>query len=76
MVMKGVAMNIVISIECENAAFDGDPLQELRRILLTVPGKVAAILRRDEGAVCCAAESEDSLRDINGNVVGTISVFR
>jgi hypothetical protein len=72
----GKNMKIVIEIDCGNAALHDDPPNELRRILATVPGKVAAQLERDGRCICEALESADMLKDINGNTVGTVKIVR
>ena len=63
-------VKFTLSIECDNAAFDGsDAGPELARILLSLARDVAADLRfngRDSGR----------LRDGNGNVVGAWSYKR
>ena len=61
---------IVIEINTENAAFDGpafdgddNPGREIARILLNLSLRIGG------------GEYPDELRDINGNKVGTVSVF-
>lgn len=68
-------MRIVITINCENDAFEGDPLPEVQGILATVPAKFLRILQRKPGCVCTAPEADDKLLDRNGNTVGHIRVY-
>ena len=65
-------MKLFIEIEMNNAAFDGDPLPEVVRLLEQAVGKVAMQLVRPEATVCDAPESTDKLLDINGNTVGSV----
>lgn len=54
---------IIITIETGNAAFDESPTTELRRILHDLGDRVY-----DDGIF------PDQIRDINGNVCGTVRV--
>lgn len=57
-------MRVVITIDCDNAAFAADlPKYELARILDELSGKVLI-----------KGIDDFPLRDINGNVVGTMVV--
>lgn len=67
-------MRITIDIRKEGDALVNDFGQEFARIMRGVPGKVLAQLARDPATVCNAPEEEDKLRDINGNVVGSLRV--
>jgi len=66
-------MRIKIYIETGNAAFDGDPLPEIRRILATIPNKIQEQMARPPSA-CNAPEAADWLYDVNGNKAGRINV--
>jgi len=55
-------MNVVITINCESAAFGDEPYEEVSRILSTI----AERMQRE----CTITDHE--LRDINGNHVGSI----
>lgn len=68
-------VKIEVEIDCENAAFDPDPLPEIHRLLVQLPWKVRAILARPD-AVCDAPEADDKLIDLNGNTVGSFKVER
>lgn len=56
---------VELEIDCENAAFEGDPTHEVARILR----KAADRIER-EGKRC----SGFKLMDVNGNSVGELSV--
>ena len=58
-------MQFTLTIKCDNAAFDDEPLEEVARIL----DKEAAKMRRWVGDG--AKDWHDTLQDINGNYVGT-----
>lgn len=68
-------MRVIIEINCYSAAFEDDPIPELRSILGTVPLKVVKQLSRP-ASLCDADESADKLMDVNGNTVGTVKVER
>ena len=68
-------MKISIEINCDSAALQDNLEDELQRILDTVVMKVLAQLERDGRCICTAKESADKLLDINGNTVGTLSVW-
>jgi hypothetical protein len=61
-------MKIIITINCDNAAFTEDPSVEVARILQ----KYAARLR--ESYPPLEDLEGDTLRDINGNTVGAVQV--
>jgi hypothetical protein len=65
-------LKVVIEVECTGAAFDENPIGELKRILRTVPAKVVNQLTREAGCVCVAPEADDKLLDVNGNTVGSL----
>jgi len=67
-------MKIIIEIDTSGTGFDVTPTIELRRVLNTVPAKVAEIARRAAGCVCDAPEAADQLRGMFGNVVGYVKV--
>ena len=54
--------DITIDIQCDNAAFEDSPEQEVARILKELSEKIAYGL------------SDTNLRDINGNIVGNMYV--
>lgn len=61
-------MKATITIDMDNAAFDGRKGRELARILRQLAGTVGSTKLRD---------SDDfKLRDINGNTVGTFVVSK
>ena len=66
-------MKVTLEINCDGAAFDEDPIGEIRRILSKAPMKVLNQLRRPE-SLCDAPEASDKLLDINGNTVGFVRV--
>ena len=67
-------MKVEIEIELDNDAFaDEGLLDELTRILCTIPGKVQRQMDRME-SLCDAPEVDDKLLDINGNTVGSLSL--
>lgn len=68
-------MQIKIWIECDNSAFDDDPIPEVKRILQTIPGKIREQLGRQE-CKCTTLESSDVLLDINGNTVGRVCLTK
>ena len=51
-------MDITITINCDNAAFEGDPVPEITRILHELIDDLDF------------SEGKQKLRDVNGNVVG------
>jgi hypothetical protein len=59
-------MKFIVKIDCDNAAFEEYPGEEVARILADV---VANVLRSDPGDR--TEERPFRLFDINGNVVGT-----
>ena len=63
-------MNITITINTDNAAFEDDPSSEVARILRQL------IDRLTRGAAADDLQEADGikLRDINGNMVGSVSV--
>ena len=69
-------MVIQINIDCSDLDLHEDIVGELTRILGTVPGKIEEQLDRSGRCVCTALESVDTLRNLNGNVVGTLEVIR
>ena len=66
---------VVIEIDCQGSAFEGDPIHEISRILARVPGKVVEQWERPD-AISDAPESADKLLDINGSTVGKLTVWR
>ena len=68
-------MIIRIEIDCESGALHEDLEVELSRILDIVPSKVIHQLVRDGRCICEAKESADTLRDLNGNKVGTLELI-
>lgn len=59
-------MKFVIEIECDNEAFDGKAMKEVARILDSQSHKLKY---NDDGAE--KPDWADTLRDVNGNRVGT-----
>jgi len=57
-------MKIVITIDESNAAFEGNGAEETRRILSKFVEDFPAYYRGDK----------ETLRDINGNAVGTVEI--
>ena len=55
-------MDITIDIQCDNAAFEDNPEQEVARILKELAERIAYGL------------SDRNLKDINGNTVGNMYV--
>jgi hypothetical protein len=55
-------MEFSIEIDCDNAAFDGDPVDEIVRILNVVKGKLRS------------GHHDGSLVDENGNTVGSFEL--
>lgn len=63
-------MKLTITIDCNNAAFEGCHLRsELERILMTVVPKVVRQKKNNK-----LFSSENKLMDLNGNVVGEVVV--
>ncbi len=63
-------MKVTIEIECDNAAFDPDPAQELGRIL-----RDTGALLQDQGVDGMPRPGDSRpIRDINGNTVGSLTV--
>lgn len=60
-------MKFLLHIECDNAAFEDDPLTEIARILKTEAEKMVRF----------APESDwdDTLLDLNGNKVGRARII-
>ncbi len=69
-------MVLVIKLDLSSSALADTCDAELTRILAGVPGKVARIKERIPGCLCTADEADDQLRDINGNVVGSVRLFQ
>ena len=64
-------MKITVEFDTDNAAFDGDPVPEVHRILDRAKHQIADYLSYwQEGD----GEAKTALRDINGNKVGTVKV--
>ncbi len=57
-------MNFSLSISCDNAAFQETPEIEVARILADLAKKIEAN----------GLDAVEKLRDINGNVVGSVTV--
>ncbi len=66
-------MKVEITVEFERDTQE-ETLRELGHILGTATMKVYRQLQRAPGCLCTAPEADDVLRDIYGNVVGTVSV--
>ena len=62
-------MEVTIRIDCDNAAFDDYPGEELARILRKLADEI-----KDDGPHGCYTPSV-ALRDANGNTVGEYVVF-
>jgi hypothetical protein len=60
-------MKFIVEIDCDNAAFEGDPMWEVARILKEQATKLERWLGDAEPVL------KDTLKDINGNKVGTAS---
>lgn len=60
-------MKFLLHIECDNAAFEDDPLTEVARILRTEADKMARFWDGNEW--------DDTLLDLNGNKVGRARVI-
>lgn len=58
-------MRIVIAIDCDNAAFDVDPMLEAATILLDAATKLERM----------PVDSTENLYDTNGNRVGHVKVM-
>lgn len=65
-------VKIEVEIDCENAAFDPDPLPEIHRLVSQLPWKVPPILSHPD----FSGKAMVGLRDVNGNTVGSIKVER
>lgn len=59
-------MRVTIKIDCNNAAFDGQPHEELHRILTNLANRILHTGEVDDAAVM----------DINGNDCGSVRVSR
>lgn len=57
-------MRVLITIDCDNAAFESDALREVARILKTIVRDVSHM----------DAPYDFKLRDVNGNTVGSFEV--
>lgn len=57
--------SVTLTIQCDNAAFDGGPEHEVARILRDTADKLDAYEVDEQGLV---------LRDFNGNTVGHLTV--
>ena len=57
--------NVTITIECDNAAFDDTPMQEVSRILRKLANDIEAFEQLND-----TVDTGRILRDLNGNRVG------
>lgn len=61
-------MRFILSIDCDNAAFDGDPGDEITRILRDLTRRI------DDKMGMLNIDDTFALRDINGNIVGVATL--
>jgi hypothetical protein len=66
--LRGHTMKLVIEINMDGAAFEGDPICEATRILKKEIGKGG------EFAMNLILDRSVNLRDINGNICGSVTV--
>jgi len=66
---------VYIEFDLDNDALQDDSEHtELQRVLLSCVKKIQLQNEREPGCVCTAPESIDQLRDINGNLIGSVEV--
>jgi len=65
---------VTLSFKIDGASFEDDFDGELRFVLEQVRDKIHAQLERKPAGVCDAPEDVDTLRDINGNLIGALTV--
>jgi len=66
-------VKIYIEIECDGAAFEDRLSAEVAYLLGGVVGKIDRMLKR-KPCLCEALESDDLIKDSNGNTVGRVKV--
>lgn len=65
-------MKVTIEIEMKGTAFEGQPFDELSRIIRTAERKARRQSARSDECICDTPEADDKLYDINGNSVGFV----
>jgi hypothetical protein len=64
-------MRITITIDTENDAFTDDPRAEVARVLHELAYRVDGV---HKPVIYCNAGDDDTVRDINGNTVGAVTI--
>ena len=64
-------MKIMLNFDIENAAFEDSPEEQCRAIGESVAGRLAAFMPNENGQIKLA---QYILRDLNGNLIGSITL--